>query len=103
MKTFEELSALVVQWAEDRGILKNSTPQSQLLKCVSEVGELADATIKNHSDEIADGIGDTIVTLIIVAQMQGLDAAECLALAYDAIKDRKGWLSPSGAFVKEAP
>lgn len=99
---FKELEQLVTQWAADRGILHNSTPHSQLLKTMSELGELADATIKDEMDGVTDGLGDVLVTLIIYAEMQGLDLTECLGKAYDVIKDRKGKMSAGGAFVKEA-
>lgn len=43
MTNFESLSALVVAWATERRIIPNAKPHSQLLKAVSEMGELADA------------------------------------------------------------
>lgn len=99
--TFSELSYLVVQWASDRKILQNSKPEIQLLKTVSELGELADAMIKHDRDEVIDGLGDVLVTLIIVAAMQGISLEAALTSAYDTIKDRRGYLSPTGAFIKE--
>ena len=99
---FETLEQDVLQWAEDRKIIPNSTPNVQLLKTVSELGELADATIKGDDDEIADGVGDVLVTLIIYCALQNIDPIVCLASAYDTIKDRKGTLTPEGVFVKEA-
>jgi len=102
VKTFEELSEQVRQWASDRRILENGNPQTQLLKLVSEVGELADAVIAGDGFETRDGIGDSLVVLIIVAELLGENPVACLESAYDVIKDRKGHLSPSGAFIKEA-
>ena len=98
---FSELEDLVVNWAVERGIIRSSTPQSQLLKTVSELGELADATIKNDDAGIDDGIGDVLVTLIIYAYMVDRDLKSCLQTAYDTIKERKGKMSAGGAFVKE--
>ena len=98
---FQELNAAVIHWAEARDIIAHSKPQSQLLKSVSELGELCDAEIKHDLDGIIDGIGDVLVTLIIYAEMKGLLIEGCLESAYDAIKHRKGRLSPSGVFVKE--
>lgn len=97
----KDLIASVVQWAKDRCIIPNSTPQAQLLKSLSEMGELADATLKSDRDGIVDGIGDVLVTLILYAALQGLDIEACLASAYGTIKDRKGTLTPEGVFVKE--
>jgi NTP pyrophosphatase (non-canonical NTP hydrolase) len=99
--TFDELEKKVTQWAHDRGIIENSTAHAQLLKTVSELGELADATIKHDTGEIVDGVGDVLVTLIIYCGIQGIDIVSCLESAYETIKDRRGRLSPSGIFVKD--
>lgn len=98
---FSELEQHVIQWAADRGILDHSTPHSQLLKTMSELGELADATIKEDDDGIVDGLGDVLVTLTIYAEMQGVELKSCFQKAYDVIKDRRGRMSAGGAFVKE--
>lgn len=92
---------LVTEWAKARKIVPNSTPMAQLMKTMSELGELADATLKRDAEGIKDGIGDVLVTLIIYAELQGVTLRECLSHAYDAIKDRKGTLTPEGIFVKE--
>lgn len=96
-----ELMEKVERWAADRKIIPNSTPQSQLMKTVSELGELADATLKRDRPGIVDGLGDVLVTLIVYARLQGLGLEECLASAYETIKDRRGQLTPEGVFVKE--
>ena len=87
---------------EDRHIIPNATPVSQLLKAVSEVGELADATNKLDKDGVKDAVGDILVCLINFCELQGFTVTECLALAFDQIKDRRGTLLPSGVFVKES-
>lgn len=92
----------VEQWGRDRCIIPNSTPQAQLLKSMSEMGELADATLKSDVPEIVDGVGDVLVTLILYAALQNLDIEDCLESAYNTIKDRKGTLTPEGIFVKDA-
>jgi NTP pyrophosphatase (non-canonical NTP hydrolase) len=97
-----ELIAAVEQWAMDRRIIPNSNPHAQLLKTVSELGELADATLKNDRTEIVDGVGDVLVTLIIYAALQDIDLEYCLDIAYLTIKDRRGHLTPEGVFVKES-
>jgi NTP pyrophosphatase (non-canonical NTP hydrolase) len=98
--SFAELEMKTIQWAEARQIIPTSLPATQLLKTVSELGELADATIKGDIAEIKDGVGDVLVTLIIYCALQDLDITQCLALAYDEIKDRRGTLLPNGVFVK---
>lgn len=99
---FEELRNKVVQWASDRQIIPNATSTSQLLKAVSEMGELADAENKNDLAQICDGVGDVLVCLINYCALRRIDIVACLELAYDEIKDRRGTLLPSGVFVKEA-
>ena len=99
----DSLIAAVEQWARDRQIVPNSTPMAQLMKTVSELGELADATLKADSQGIVDGVGDVIVTLVIYCKLSGITLPMCLAAAYDQIKDRKGTLTKEGIFVKEEP
>lgn len=99
--TFEQFEANVKDWSEARGIYEHSSKHAQALKAVSEMGELADAVIKNDRDALQDAIGDVIVCLVNVAEMSGLDVSECCESAWHEIKDRKGFLSASGAFVKE--
>lgn len=99
--TTDDLIWLVTEWAEERKIIPNSTPIAQLMKTMSELGELADATLKRDAEGIKDGVGDVLVTLIVYAQLQGVTLHACLAHAYAVIKDRKGTLTPEGIFVKE--
>lgn len=99
--SLELLVVSVERWAEARKIIPNSNPQSQLMKTVSELGELADATLKGDREGIIDGVGDVLVTLAIYCRLQGISMNECLAAAYEEIKDRKGTLTAEGVFVKE--
>jgi NTP pyrophosphatase (non-canonical NTP hydrolase) len=99
--SFDQLCQFIRKWGDDRKITVNSTPQAQLLKCMSELGELADATLKNDLPEIVDGVGDVIVTLVMYSATQNICLRQCLEAAYEAIKDRKGQLTPEGVFVKE--
>lgn len=92
----------VIRWSEARGIIQNSDSKTQMLKAVSEMGELADAITKRDRDGIVDGLGDVLVCLINVAAIEDLDLARCLESAYEQIKDRKGYLNAEGVFIKEA-
>lgn len=98
--SFAEVEIKVIQWAEARRIIPNAKPHTQLLKAFSEMGELADAENKGDMPAIKDGVGDVLVCLINYCALRDIDLAECLALAYDEIKDRKGTLLPNGVFVK---
>lgn len=102
MTSYAALESEIIRWAEARKIIPNSSPATQLLKAFSEMGELADATIKNDRDKQIDGVGDVLVCLINYCALQDLDLVECLEVAYNEIKDRKGTLLPNGVFVKNA-
>ena len=90
----------IIQWAEQRRIIPNSTPEVQLLKAISEMGELADATIKNDQEAIVDAVGDVMVCLINYCALQDINLVDCMEIAYDQIKNRKGILLPNGVFQK---
>jgi NTP pyrophosphatase (non-canonical NTP hydrolase) len=92
----------IIQWAEARKIIPNSTPDTQLLKAMSELGELADATIKKDRAGIVDGVGDVMVCLVNYCALQDINLVSCIESAYDEIKHRKGTLMPNGVFVKES-
>jgi NTP pyrophosphatase (non-canonical NTP hydrolase) len=91
----------IIQWAEARKIIPNSTPDVQLLKAISEMGELADATIKNDQEAIVDAVGDVMVCLINYCALQNINLVDCMEVAYDQIKNRKGTLLPNGVFRKD--
>lgn len=99
--TFDEFKTNVEQWATDRGIYEHSTAEAQLLKAVSEIGELADAHIKGDDPEKADGLIDTIVCLINYAHMERIDFSESMDAVWKILSARTGKMVVGGAFVKE--
>ena len=99
--SYAEIEIDIIRWAEARKIIPNSTPDTQLLKAMSELGELADATIKKDRAGIVDGVGDVMVCLINYCALQDINLVSCLKQAYEEIKHRKGTLMPNGVFVKE--
>ena len=101
MKTYRDAEIDVIRWAEARKIIPNATPYSQLMKMVSEFGELCDAEGKKNTEMIKDAVGDVMVCLINYCALKDIDLVECLCGAYEEIKDRKGTLMPDGTFVKE--
>ena len=96
----KELIKKVEDWSKARGLDKLTDSKGQLLKCHEELAELSSAYLKGNQHEIIDGLGDTLVTLIIFAQQQKLNLQYCLEQAYDEIKDRKG-KTTNGTFIKE--
>ena len=95
----DELIHLISLWAMKRGILNNSTPLAQFAKLVSEMGELGDNIAKQR--DVTDDIGDCLVVLNTLAIMNDTTLEECLKVAYDDIKDRKGHMNSHGVFIKE--
>ena len=90
----------VLRWANERGLLNPENKFMQMGKMVSEVGELCDAIIKDDKNGQIDGIGDVLVTLIILSNQLGYDIEDCLEVAYNEIKNRKGE-TINGTFIKE--
>ena len=123
---YEELSALVLQWGEDKGIFAKSTPLRQLDKTQEELDETKEAlqklaaltdqqilseklltddpnTLDLEEDALAeakDCIGDMLVTIILLAKMVNMDSVDCLQSTYDVIKKRTGKMV-DGQFVKD--
>ena len=124
--SYRDLELEVIRWAEARQILKHSTPVAQSRKTLEEAGELLEAAAAlkvcddlaklfpglPHRDEFIeyqakwldkfkDAAGDTLVALINGCALADVDLVDCLREAYGQIKDRKGYLSVDGVFVKE--
>lgn len=97
---FEQLKRKVLDWADARDLLHEKNKFKQWGKTHEEVGEIFTAMLDDDREAVMDGIGDTIVTLIILADQNGMDAVNCLEKAYDEIKDRKG-KTVNGEFVKD--
>ncbi|MBO0373361.1 MazG-like family protein [Staphylococcus hominis] len=98
--TLDQLVAQVEAWSVDKN-LHNGNPDRQALKFYEEAGEVASALSRGQMDALKDGIGDTVVTLIILAQQHDMTLQECLQYAYNEIKGRKG-KTINGTFIKEA-
>lgn len=127
-QTLDVLAELIREWSIDRN-LHTAQPIKQMAKVREEVRELDQAIERweNHrpstqgtqpnlaalasaeeydkisqeiTAEIKDAVGDTIVTLTILCQQLDLSLIDCLAAAYEEIKDRKGKLI-NGTFIKE--
>lgn len=69
---FEEFKNNVEIWAVGRGIYDHSTPEAQLLKALSELGELADAIIKDDREGLKDAIGDVAACWVNYCKMKKL-------------------------------
>ena len=102
---FSALITAVNNWADKRN-LKQADPKIQWMRITEEVGEIRDVLLKptkftEPQAALKDAIGDTLVTIIVLAHQLDLDVTECLGLAYEEIKNRKGKMI-NGTFVKES-
>lgn len=95
----DELIEAVMKWGREHKI---DNPVMQALKVNEEVGEIATEITHNrlHGDGMIDALGDSLVTIIILADILGYDPRECLQEAYNVISKRKGE-TIDGCFVKE--
>ena len=95
----KDLEINVIQWANNRNLLNPNNADKQLIKTFEELGEVARAILKDDEEGLIDGIGDVLVTLIILANQKGLTIEQCLKHAWNEIKDRKG-KTVNGTFIK---
>lgn len=126
MSKFDDTTLNVIRWAEARQIIPNSTPEAQATKTVEEAGELLEAASalkacddlaklfhglleessfrlyrKKCLDKFKDAVGDVLVTLVNGCVLADVDMVDCMAGAYEEIKDRKGHMNKEGVFVKD--
>tara|TARA_R100001015_G_C4596972_1_gene152132 strand:- start:387 stop:1205 length:819 start_codon:yes stop_codon:yes gene_type:complete len=91
---------LIRKWANDRGLYEHGDTKTQALKLVEEMGEICRAILKGKHDEVVDGIGDCVVVLTNLAELQGTTIEGCIEAAYNEIKDRTGKMD-NGTFKKD--
>lgn len=95
----KQLINKVEKWFVERN-LHSLNGAGQLTKLNEEVRELEDAFITDDRYGEVDAVGDILVVLIGYCMQRDLDIMDCLASAYEEIKDRKGKVI-DGIFVKE--
>ena len=117
---FEILRNKVLDWAKDKDLLHYENAEKQFLKFMEEILEFRDEWLlyvheynkcsygeADNDPEVVElrgnmklEMGDIFVTLIILCDQLNLDLIECLAMAYEKIKNRKG-KTINGVFIKE--
>lgn len=99
----EQLIKDIIAWGTERNIIganAKATLDTQFTKTLEEVNELGDAIYDNNPMSITDGIGDTVVTLVMLSELHEVSFEDCVRWAYNEIADRKGEMV-DGTFVKE--
>lgn len=99
-QSYETLARKIVNRFTNIGIVKPENAKTQFMKVTEELGELAEGINKGKPEQIKDSLGDVLVTLILLAEDLNLNLLDCLNLAWNEIKDRKGQVK-DGSFVKE--
>lgn len=95
------LTESIKQWAIERN-LHEADYHKQFLKLSEEVGELAQALVKNKSEEnVKEEIGGIYVVLTILSMQLGLDVRDCIKYEYYKIMNRTGKMV-NGVYVKES-
>lgn len=93
----DELIEEVIAWGEERHI---DNMWSQASKVTEEWGETVSEMNHNRfGDNFEDGIGDTLVSLIIYTHICGKSINKCLEKALNEIKNRVG-VTLNGNFIK---
>ena len=96
-----EIEERIIEWANERYLIDDTTELHQTIKLMEEVGELSRAILHDDHDEAVDAIGDCYVVLCNLAAKLGTSLNVCAKEAYQQIKDRKGNMV-NGTYVKEA-
>jgi len=91
----------IKNWLKDRKITVNGNSMTQAVKLGEEYGELCSGIVRKDKRLIEDSIGDCVVVLVAIAELEGLDFKDCIDSAFHEIKDRKGYLNEAGIFIKD--
>lgn len=94
----KDLVQKVGDWHHARNLIDGSTDQAQYVKLIEEAGELAGNIARGKC--IKDDVGDMLVVLINLCGRNNITLEECLQVAYDDIKHRKGKMV-DGVFIKD--
>jgi NTP pyrophosphatase (non-canonical NTP hydrolase) len=90
----------IINWAKARKLDNPDNKFQQLAKVYEEIGELSSAILKRDISETIDALGDTYITLVILANQMGYSLEDCAKRAFKVIEYRKG-KTEGGTFIKE--
>jgi NTP pyrophosphatase (non-canonical NTP hydrolase) len=90
----------IINWAKARNLDNPDNKFQQLAKVMEEVGELSSAILKRDISETSDALGDSYITLVILANQMGYSLEACAKRAFKVIEYRKG-KTLNGTFIKE--
>lgn len=87
------------KWFHDKG-LENFTKEAQAEKNLEEAQEVKHAQLHETREELMLEIGDNMVTLTGLCELNGFTLAECYLMAHNKITKRTGNFV-DGSFVKD--
>ena len=87
-------------WAKDRNLYQKGDSKTQYVKLMEEAGELAQALLKQNKPEIKDAIGDMVIVLANLSELEGFRIEDCIDESFNVISKRTGKMV-NGTFVKD--
>ena len=87
-------------WAKDRILYQKGDSKTQYVKLMEEAGELAQALLKQNKSEIKDAIGDMVIVLANLSELEGFKIEDCIDESFNVISKRTGKMV-NGTFVKD--
>ena len=87
-------------WAKDRNLYQKGDSKTQYVKLIEEAGELAQALLKQDKAEIKDAIGDMVIVLANLSELEGFRIEDCIDDSFNVISKRTGKMV-NGTFVKD--
>jgi NTP pyrophosphatase (non-canonical NTP hydrolase) len=104
-KTLEEVEELRTHAAQLKFLREFVTPEIMRAaldaKVAERMGDVLNKIEADLLDKLVDDYGDVFVTLVMGAEIEGIDVRAAIASAYNEIKDRKGEMRADGKFHKE--
>lgn len=104
-KTLEEVEELRTHAAQLKFLREVVSPAIMRLNIQSPtmnaVGDLLNKIEADLLHKLVDDYGDVFVTLVMGAEIEGIDIRASIAAAYAEIKDRRGEMRADGKFHKE--
>ena len=125
--SFPLVENLTIIWGRDRKIIQNSNSLAQAIKTGEEcngelivhaaqlkvlrevqagysdsspVWEALEDEIQTIRSKLMDDVGDVIVTLVMIAEIEDFGLMDGFVAAYNDIRNRKGYLGVDGKFHK---
>ena len=87
-------------WAKQRNLYQKGDSKTQYVKLIEEAGELAQALLKQNKPEIKDAIGDMVIVLANLSELEGFKIEDCIDESFNVISKRTGKMV-NGTFVKD--